>query len=770
MSAPNSYCVWFKDVDRDDVPLVGGKGANLGEMTKAGFPVPQGFIVTSRAYYEFISHNHLRKKITDLLMGLDVSETTELTRVSEQIRKLINQSPVPEEVSGSILKAYDKLGLKTLVAVRSSATAEDLPDASFAGQQETYLNVVGEANLINHVRDAWSSLFTPRALFYRQQKGFDHFKVGIAVPIQRMVQSDISGVMFTINPINNDKSIVVIEAIFGLGELIVQGSVTPDHYEVLKRNLEIVTKQINGQHRQMLKTISDYEVTNKIVAVPSSKQKSQKLGDSLILEVAKLGMKLQEHYYFPQDVEWAVQRGKVFLTQTRPITTIDRITLTAIQSKDATKGLEKLLSGDPASPGLVSGPAKVIRSISDIHRVKPGDVLVMEMTTPDFVPAMKKTVAIVTDKGGQTSHAAIVSRELGITCVVGTQIATRKIRTGMVITVNGTTGEVFRGAVSQKADLQTEDVASKPKPTNSVLLDTLKTATELYVNLAEPELAERVAAENVDGVGLLRAEFMIAQIGIHPKKAIKDRKSRAFITQLADGLGTFAGAFYPRPVVYRATDFRTNEYRNLKGGQAFEPQEPNPMLGFRGAFRYIKDASAFELELEAIKTVRSRFQNLHLMIPFVRSVAELLDVKKIIYSKGLRRGQSFHLWMMAELPVNVISIDEFIKAGIDGISIGSNDLTMLTLGTDRDNQSVTSEYNELDPAVLWSLNRLITAASAHGITSSICGQAPSLYPELTRSLVEWGITSISVAPDRISETRRLIYEAESRNISKNRHP
>lgn len=765
----------FKKVDKGDIPLVGGKGANLGEMTKAGFPVPPGFVVTSASYWKFLKDNHLRTKFSDLLNALDVRRSDELARVSRQIKDMITKSPIPEEISLNIIKAYLALGNNALVAVRSSATAEDLPDASFAGQQDSFLNVVGESNVVDYVRKAWASLFNPRAIFYRVQKNFDHFKVGIAVPVQKMIQSESSGVMFTINPVSQDKSSVVVEAIFGLGEMIVQGSVTPDHYEVLKRNLEIVKKSVNRQTKIMVKTIKDHAAENEVRSLPSHKQSAQKLPDKYIVEVAKLGMELYQHYFFPQDVEWALEKGKVYIIQTRPITTLDNKIYSEESGKIATKGLTKVLTGEPASPGLVSGPVRLIKSVKEINKVKSGDILVMEMTSPDFVPAMRKAVAVVTDQGGQTSHAAIVSRELGVVCVVGTQIATKKLKMGEIITVNGSNGEVFSGAfqntrktlntgLSDNQNIGDTGVFGSPSIQS---FQNIKTATKVYVNLAEPELAEKIAAENVDGIGLLRAEFMIAQIGVHPKKFIQDKKAHEFIDALKTDLLKFVEAFYPRPVVYRATDFRTNEYRNLKGGDKFEPAEPNPMLGFRGASRYIADPEVFELELKAIRAVRENFQNLHLMIPFVRSVDELKEVKKIVYGTGLRRSQNFQFWMMTELPVNVISIDEFIDVGIDGISIGTNDLTMLTLGTDRDNENVAKAYDELNPAVLWSLERLITTAVKRGITSSICGQAPSIYPELVEKLVKWGITSVSIAPDRINATRKLVYEAERKIINRN---
>ncbi|MBI2310040.1 phosphoenolpyruvate synthase [Candidatus Collierbacteria bacterium] len=759
----------FKKVDKGDILLVGGKGSNLGEMTKAGFPVPPGFVVTSESYWKFLEENHLRNKISDLLKGLDVHRSDELTRISHQIKDMIVHGSIPEDISEKIIKSYLELGNKTLVAVRSSATAEDLPDASFAGQQDTFLNIVGESNVVDYVRKAWASLFTPRAIFYREQKKFDHFKVGIAVPIQKMIQSEVSGVMFTVNPVNQDKSVIIIEAVLGLGEMIVQGSVTPDHYEVLKRNLEISKKTINRQTRIMVKNIKDHLAENEVRILPIWKQKSQKLSDKYVVEAAKLGMALYQHYFFPQDVEWALEKGKIYIIQTRPITTLENKIYSEESGKIVTKGLTKILTGQPASPGLVSGPVRLIKSVKEIHNVKPGDILVMEMTSPDFVPAMRKAVAVVTDQGGQTSHAAIVSRELGVVCVVGTQIATKKLKNGSIVTVNGTNGEVFAGAFQKtptagSSDSQIVRQSESPSVQSVPNFSNFKTATKVYVNLAEPELAEKIAAENVDGIGLLRAEFMIAQIGIHPKKFIQDKKTAEFVDALKTGLTKFAQAFYPRPVVYRATDFRTNEYRNLKGGDRFEPVEPNPMLGFRGASRYIVDSEVFELELKAIREVREKFNNLHLMIPFVRSVNELKEVKKIVYGMSLRRSQNFQFWMMTELPVNVISIDDFLDVGIDGISIGTNDLTMLTLGTDRDNENVAKDYDEMNSAVLWSLKRLITSAAKRGVTSSICGQAPSIYPELVEELVKWGITSVSISPDRINTTRKLIYEAERKNL------
>lgn len=745
--------LWFSEIDKDDIGLVGGKGANLGEMTKAGFPVPNGFIVTAQAYYKFLKENNLDKKISHLINTLNFQNPHSLKQVSSLIKKEIKEGKIADDLKLDIFNAYKKLGgtfSDPLVAVRSSATAEDLPNASFAGQQETYLNVKGDTNLILKIKDCWASLFEERAIFYRHENKYDHFRVGIAVPVQKMIESDASGVMFTIDPVSNDKSKIVIEAVFGLGEMIVQGKATPDHYEVSKADNEIIRKEISTQAKMMKK----YGDINKEVSVPFLQRKRQKIKNDEIIELYKLGKKLEKHYYFPQDAEWAIEKGKVYLVQTRPITTIKEKSAKE-QPKTSVDFGKLLLKGSGASPGIVTGHARIIRNSSQIGSIESGEVLVAEQTNPDFVPAMKKAIAIVTDLGGRTSHAAIVSREIGIPAVVGTNDATKKLKNGDVITVNGETGEIFHGGsfvFTKSQDLEPDE--------------DIKTATSVYVNLAEPELADKTSRRRADGVGLLRAEFMIAGIGVHPKKMIRDGKKREFIDRLSDQLEVFCSAFNPRPVVYRATDFKTNEYRNLTGGKEFEPVEPNPMLGYRGAYRYIHDPEVFELEIEAIKQVRNKkgFKNLWLMIPFVRTPQELLAVKKIVSAQGLYRSPSFKLWMMVEIPSNVILLEEFIALGIDGISIGTNDLTMLILGTDRDNGEVAHEFDERNPAVLWALEKVIKTAGKHNVTSSICGQAAS-YSDILDVAIRSGVTSVSVSPDLIPAVRKMIAQKEE-NIFK----
>ncbi len=762
------YIVWFNEVDKHDVGLVGGKGANLGEMTQAKFPIPYGFIVTANAYFLFIQKNKLDKKIKQLLGTLDYNNSKQLEQVSKQIRKMIIESPMPQQIINKIVSYYENLLIKEeeyfhkdvnplkkithriktlyrppLVAVRSSATAEDLPTASFAGQQETYLNVRGENRLLQKVKECWASLFTERAIFYRHNQGFDHFKVGLAAVIQRMVESDKSGIAFTIDPVSNDKTKIIIEAIYGLGEYIVGGKVTPDHYEVNKNTLIILNKQVSIQKVKLIKK----GVNNKEVKIPKSIGAKQKLTDNEITHIALIVRDIEKHYYFPQDTEWAIEGNNVFIVQARPITTLNQK-----GDKDKRKLLKEkpVVTGSPASPGIGIGKVKIVPSPKDIDEVKKGDVLVAPQTDPDYVPAMKRASAIITDHGGRTSHAAIVSRELGIPAVVGTENATKKLKNGMVVTVNGRTGEVFRGSILAK---------EKNIPTKKTTAHKLK--TKIYVNLAEPDQAEKVAKMNVDGVGLLRAEFMIANIGVHPKEFIRQHKEQEFINKLTRDLHKFASAFSPRPIVYRATDFKTNEYKHLKGGKKYEPQEDNPMLGFRGASRYIADEKVFGMELSAIKKIWERgFKNLHLMIPFVRVPWELMKIKDIVKRHGLFSFPEFKFLIMVEVPACALNLQQFIDIGIDGVSIGTNDLTMMLLGVDRDNENISSIYDERNPVVIKTLKEIVKTCARNGITSSICGQAASDYKEIVETLVNAGITSLSVNPDAVQRTRELVYEVE----------
>lgn len=756
------YIRWFEQLRKEDIAIAGGKGANLGELTTAQVPVPPGFVVLAAAYYDFLDHNDLRPQIRSTLQDCDVNDIKQLRNAAKKIRQLLSKAEMPHDLAREIVNAYHELGEKNgtsgsgiAVAVRSSATAEDLPEASFAGQQESFLNIIGDANVLLKIRECWESLFGERSIFYRQQKNFDHFKIGIAVPVQMMVQSEVSGVMFTVDPITKDKDKLIIEAIWGLGDYIVQGVVTPDHFEISKSTSKIIAKQTNTQE---VKEIRSAEGVRQEKVDPRV-QSVQKLSDENVLKLAEIGKKIHQHYFFPQDIEWAYADHKLYITQSRPITTLDQNIVDAASDKKSLS-LRQILKGAPAAPGLVTGPVRIIPNVKQLDKIKTGDILVTEMTTPDFVPAMKRAAGIITDRGGLTSHAAIVSRELGVACVVGTTTATKDLKDGMIVTINGSTGQIYAGGIT-KAQI------SLLAPKSEAEYEDYSTATKLYVNLAEPELAEKVAQKHVDGVGLLRAEFMIAGIGIHPKKMIADGRSAEYVDKLATQIEKFCKAFFPRPVIYRATDFKTNEYRSLKGGELFEPEEPNPMLGFRGAYRYIKSADVFNLELEAIKKVRNKMElnNLWLMIPFVSTVSEMIEVKKIVAGAGLYRSSSFKLFMMVEIPSNVILLDDFIDVGLDGVSIGSNDLTMLILGIDRDNAEVAPNFDERNPAVMWALEKTVRTCVKRGIMCSICGQAPSQYPEIVEKLVEWGVSSISVNPDAIARTRDTIYHMEKKHIT-----
>lgn len=764
--------VWFAEVGKDDIPLVGGKGANLGEMTQANLPVPPGFIVTAEAYFEFLQANKLDKNISKATAGLNPEESKKLNQVATTLQEAIKKHPLPPALIAQIEKAYDDMHHGP-VAVRSSATAEDLPDASFAGQQATFLNIEGKTQLIKAIRECWASLFEARAIYYRTINKFDHLKVGIAVPVQKMIQSEVSGIMFTADPVASDATKIVIDAGLGLGEAIVSGSVTPDHYVVDKATLKTLSKEISKQEWQIVRAKNG---SNRHISTPLDKLTSQKLTDEQIMNLAKVGMQVETHYGAPQDMEWAFERGSFYMVQARPITTMKKDAAapvansqssaessTPAESTQAPSDAEVLVSGAAASVGRAAGPVRIIHSPKEIDKVLQGDVLVTEMTSPDYVPAMRKAAAIVTDTGGRTSHAAIVSRELGIPCVVGTGTATSHLKTGQVVTVDGASGKIYKGKVALPA-VSTAPVSATRVAGTSAVMSVPVTATKVYLNLAEPEKADEYAQLPVDGVGLLRAEFIIAGIGEHPKAMMARGASKEYVQKLSQGIGAIAQAFHPRPVVYRFTDFKTNEYKSLKGGEKYEQPENNPMIGYRGASRYIADPEEFALEIEAIKAVRDGLDlnNVHVMIPFVRTIDEYRKVRDLIHQNGLKQGPDFKLWIMCEVPSTVLEIDKYIEEGIDGVSIGSNDLTQLTLGIDRDSAKLASEFDERYPTVMASMIHVVKACRKGHVTCSICGQAPSVYPEVSESLVKAGVTSLSVAPDVAISTRKLVASVEKK--------
>jgi len=790
--AEGKNILWFDEIDRTFLPKVGGKGANLGEMKKAGLPIPNGFCVSVDAYFKFIKANNLESFIKEMLDGINEEDYDKLVKASQTIKNQILSSYIPEDIKNDIIQAYRRLcQLKSkqevYVAVRSSATAEDLPEASFAGQQATFLNVAGEAEVVQAVKECWASLFEARSIYYRIQNNFDHLKVALSAVVQEMIQSEVAGVMFSVDPISQDINLISIEAAYGLGEVVVSGQVEPDHYLVDKTNFKITQKEVSRQTW----AIALVKGKNEKVDVDEELQEIQKLSDSQIVELAKLGRKIELHYGFPQDIEWALENNQLYIVQSRPITTLSKETIQKFSSQDYKNLMQKskssdqssivhtsqsqasqsisatpILSGLGASPGIVSGKVKILNSAKEIGKINKGDILVTEMTSPDFVPAMRKAAAIITNSGGMTCHAAIISRELGVPCIVGTKKATEILKEDQIITVDATRGKIYDGVIELEKEIAQEQVSYSESQISSSYIPT---GTKIYVNLAEVGLAQKVAKLPCDGVGLLRAEFMISEIGVHPKKMIEEGRQQEFIDKLASQLRIFASAFYPRPVVYRSTDFKTNEYKNLEGGEKYEQQEANPMMGYRGCARYIKEPEVFSMELQAIRKVREEYgmKNLWLMLPFVRRIGEIRAIWELLKQNGIHKTRDFKLWIMVEVPSTVILIEDFCKEGIDGVSIGTNDLTQLILGIDRDNSTIASEFDERNAAVLKSIEHVIKTCSKYNITTSLCGQAPSIYPEFAEKLVEFGITSISVNPDAVERTRKIVASAELKVLLKN---
>ncbi len=777
----NILTLELEAVTKEDVPIVGGKGANLGEMLRLGIPVPPGFTVTAYAYKYFIEKVGIVEQIRKILNEINYSNPGSVEEKTKEIRELILKQEIPKELEAEVIIAYRKLAEKIgmvdpPVAVRSSATAEDLSSASFAGQQETYLNVRGERQLLESIKKCWASLFTARATFYRHEKGFEHMNVYLSVVIQKMVNAKASGVMFTLHPVTGDRSKILIEANWGLGESVVSGEATPDVYVVDKKTLKIIEKKVA---RKTIEVAYSTRGGTEKREVPLSKQNVPCLTDEEIYKLAELAVRIEEHYGTPQDIEWSIDMDvpfpyNVFIVQSRPETVwtqraIAEVpaasgSMTTVARKVVTKGL-------PASPGIVIGTARVILDVKDIGRMKKGDVLVTRMTSPDWVPAMRIASAIVTSEGGMTCHAAIVSRELGIPCIVGTGDATESMLDGQIYTVDAKSGVVYEGAVEELVAKQPAPTATPSGiPTPSVNIPV--TATKIMMNLGVPEKIDDYVELPFEGIGLMRIEFILASyIGEHPNYLIEIGQPEKFVEKLAEGIAKVARAIQPRPVVVRFSDFKTNEYRQLKGGEKYEVEEANPMMGWRGAARYISKEyeNAFRLECKAIKKVRDEWglKNAWVMIPMARTIWEIKRVLEIMKEEGLERGRDFKVWLMAEVPSTVLMADEFSKL-CDGFSIGSNDLTQFILATDRDSAilpNIDNRYfDERDPAILRAIEHLIKVAHENGVTVSICGQAPSVYPEFTEFLVRCGIDSISVNPDMVIKTKQLVASIEQKII------
>ncbi|MFA5763400.1 MAG: phosphoenolpyruvate synthase [archaeon] len=808
--------LWFNQVTMKNVEQVGGKGASLGEMVQNNFPVPNGFVVTSEAYFNFVKETNIQPTIIEHIDSIDVENTDQLERKSKEVRELIKQTPMPLDIKSEILSNYDLLNIQennsanTLVAVRSSATAEDLPDASFAGQQETYLNVFGKTELLKAVQDCWASLFTARAVYYRKKQGFATEKVGLCAVIQKMVQSNVSGIMFTADP-TGDLNKIIIEAGFGLGETVVSGSITPDNYIIDKKNMQqIEKKKINRQEFMLTRE----QGQNLEIKLGEGKSQMQKLDDAKIIELAEIGNRIEQHYDKPMDIEWAMEGSRLYIVQARPITTLNLDKENVAGKEDALaevkqleqEGTSVLLEGLPASPGIISGKVKIAQSIDDIVKVNKGDILVTKMTSPSWVPVMKKASGIITDEGGRTCHAAIVSRELGIPCVVGTAKATTALQDGQVVTIDGYNGRVYSGEIKlivkdntvkvleddeidkieeglereMKGESFSPEIKAKVselekdfgnkkfkemsteerEKEEQELLNILKgVSTKVKVNVALPDMAEKAAATNAYGVGLLRAEHMITSTGMHPAEFIRRGKQVDLKNVVKEGIRNVAGKF-EGPVWFRTFDARSDEFSELIGGEK-EPKEDNPMLGWHGIRRDLDKPEMFKAQLLAIKELRKEgIKNVGIMLPFVQSLEEVIAAKKIAKEVELQEDVDFGV--MVETPASVWIIDEIIPH-VKFISFGTNDLTQLTLGLDRNNEHVQKQFNELHPAILRQLEYVITKCKKAGVTTSICGQAAS-NPEMVKKLIWMGIDSVSANIDAVENIRNVVMLEEKKRI------
>ena len=778
---------WFDNLRKTDIPLVGGKNANLGEMISAGLPVPPGFAVTAYAYEKFIEETRIAEKIYEIIKETvtNINDPKQYDAASKKIRELIEKSSMPKEIENAVKLAYKELNKElnlkdVFVAVRSSATAEDLPDASFAGQQETFLNVRGVDELLENIVKCWSSLFTPRAIFYRNEKGFAHEKVFISVGVQKMVNSRAAGVIFTLNPVTGDTRHIVIEGNHGLGEAVVSGSVTPDDFIVDKVSMKIIEKRLS---KKTVQYIRDPQTGKTVHAdVPVDKQEQPCVNDEEILKLAELAKRIEQHYGKPQDIEWAIDRdipfpANIFIVQSRPETVWSARQVQApIREVGEAKNVEMkvVIRGIAAGKrGYGMGTAKVVANPTEAAKVmQKGDILVTDMTNPDYVPFMKLAGAIVTNKGGVTCHAAIVSRELGIPCVVGTENATKLMVTGEEYTVDSRSGVVYEGIMPTLTEQLASASGASTQTTGAggIFQSVPVTATKIYMNLGVPEKIEEYKALPFEGIGLMRTEFILASyIGEHPMNFVETGQSQRFVDKLAEGIAAVARAIQPRPVVVRFSDFKTNEYRELKGGEKYEIVEANPMLGWRGCSRYISQwyEKAFRLECQAIVKCRKEWglKNVWVMLPMVRTVWEAEKCLEIIREEGLERSKDFKVWFMAETPSIAILADEFSKL-VDGFSIGSNDMTQGILMIDRDSERLgqMGYFDERDPAVKRIIAHLIKVAHENGCTVSICGEGPSNLPDFAEFLVRVGIDSISVNNDAVVATKSLVASIEQKII------
>jgi len=760
MDAPR-YVRSIGELGLGDADDAGGKGANLGELAAAGLPVPPAFVLLWDGYRTSMRGGGVEDELGALhrdALALADDDGARLDELCRRMQGLVAKAGVDSTVRDQVLTAYRGLGPECVVAVRSSATGEDGRDASFAGMNKTITNVRGAHEVIDAVVQCWESLFTSRVVTYRRSRGFSA-NPEMAVVVQLMLSPDRAGVAFTADPSTGRHDRIVIEAAFGQGEVVVSGAVQPDTYVVDKESMTVLDVTVGCKPFKIVRGPDGHDVT---VDLQPEQVEARALDDAAVESVARLATAAERHYGYPQDIEWATEAGITWLVQARPITTLG----TDGPESETPPGRHLLLRGLPAAPGTATGAVRVLRYPEEGASLRDGEILVAPMTNPDWLPTIRRAAGLITETGGMTCHAAIVARELGVPCIVGARNAVDTLADGTTVTIDGASGEIRTGGTASGL----VSVAEPPRPDAGNVV----TATRIYVNLAMPDSAETVAAGDVDGVGLLRAELMLTEAlaGRHPQAVIAEGGQDDLVDAMVTAVDRIAAAFAPRPVIYRATDFRTNEFRSLSGGAEYEPVERNPMIGYRGCYRYIRDSELFSLELRALAEVRERHPNVHLMIPFVRTQWELEECLKLVDASPLGRQRGLHRWVMAEVPSVVHWLPSYIGMGIDGVSIGSNDLTQLILGVDRDSEICAEVFDESDPAVLDAIDRIINTARRHGITTSLCGQAPSTDPGFAEHLVRRGITSISVNPDAVSSVRRTVAAAEQRLLLESiaRHP
>ncbi len=743
--------LWLTEIRNTDIPSVGGKGASLGEMTHVGLPVPQAFVITAQAFRRFLQMTKLEEPLFSTLEKLDVDDNEALNATSDKVKTMVSTAKMPAKIKTEILESYKKMGNTTVVAVRSSATAEDLPDASFAGQQDTFLNILGEKDLLEAVQNCWASLYTARAIYYRSKNGFSDRSVNIAVVVQQLVFSEKAGVMFSSHPVSGAKT-VIIEGSWGLGEAIVSGTVSPDNYVYDRKSRKIVQKTIATKSVEI---IPDGNKGTIVVKIPKDRQDTQVLSDEEIGRLAEFAIKSEEHYKSPQDMEWGIVGNTIYILQSRPITTIQKDSSKSKKSAASASG-NIILQGYGASPGVASGKVIIVKDVKDTSKIQEGDIMVATMTNPDMVPAMKKVVGIITDEGGMTCHAAIVSRELGTPAVVGTKQATSILKEGQIVTIDGENGLIYEGKLAV-----VEECGATPKGP-AVVASPIITATSVKVNVSMPEAAARAAATGADGVGLLRIEHLIIGMNKTPSWYIKNNKQEDFITELMNGIKTVLDAFRGKSVWVRTLDSPTDEFLNMEGGED-EPHEHNPMLGFRGIRRDLRQKEQLRMQAEAFRRLWvAGYHNIGIMFPLVQHPREFLAAKEAFREWGLDVDH-MDLGIMVEIPASAIIIDEFIKAGISFCSFGTNDLVQYTLAVDRNNDLIGNMYEPEHPAVMRLIASCIKQCREADVECSICGQAGS-DPKFVKWLVSQGISSVSANIDAIQKIRETVAKTEKQII------